>query len=85
MTRASNTEINFIIFILKFVVNCLKFDATHDFSVWLRTDLIQCILIGFEAVLKKNITSMLMLKSKATKVLRTKNPSIFFISLILNK
>ncbi len=36
--RADKTGINFMIFILIFVENCLYFDAIHDFSVWLRTD-----------------------------------------------
>jgi len=32
------TGINFMIFILIFVENCLQFDAIQDFSFWLRTD-----------------------------------------------
>ncbi len=35
--RANLSVINFMIFILIFIENCLKFDAIHDFSVWLRT------------------------------------------------
>ena len=35
--RVYKTGINFRIFILIFVENCLKFDAIHDFSVRLRT------------------------------------------------
>ena len=34
---ASKTGINFEIFILIFVKNCLYCDAINDFSVWLRT------------------------------------------------
>ncbi len=35
--RAEKTGINFMIFILIFVENCLQFDAVHNFSVCLRT------------------------------------------------
>ena len=35
--RANKTCINFIIFILIFVENCLNYDALHYFSEWLRT------------------------------------------------
>ena len=35
--KANKTSINFMIFILIFVENCLLFDAIHNFSVWLRT------------------------------------------------
>ena len=34
---ANITDINFMIFVLIFVENCLKYDAINDFSVWLRT------------------------------------------------
>ncbi len=36
--QAKKTGINFMIFILIFAENCLKFDALHDFSVWLTID-----------------------------------------------
>ena len=32
---AYKTGIDFMIFILIFVENCLLYDAIHDFSVWL--------------------------------------------------
>ena len=35
--QANKTGIDFMIFILIFVENCLQYDAIHDFSVWLRT------------------------------------------------
>ena len=35
---ANKSDINFMIFILISVENCLKYDAIHDFSVRLRTD-----------------------------------------------
>jgi len=43
------TGINIMILILIFIENCLKFDAVHEFSVWLRTgynpeDSNRCIL-----------------------------------------
>ena len=44
--RANKTGINFMIFILLFVENCLSFDAIHKFSVW-------WIVINFEAILEK--------------------------------
>ena len=34
---ANKTGINFRIFMSLFMENCLKFDAIHAFSVWLRT------------------------------------------------
>ena len=34
---SGKTGKNIMIFILIFVVNCLKYDAIHDFSVWFRT------------------------------------------------
>ncbi len=37
MARAKKNGINFMIFILIFVENCLYFEAIHDFSVWLKT------------------------------------------------
>ena len=54
-TRVNKTGINFMIFILILVENCLQYDAIHDFSVWLELVRIQRILIGFEAILKKVI------------------------------
>ena len=34
---SDKTGINFMIFILIFLENCLHYGAKHDFSVWLRT------------------------------------------------
>ncbi len=36
--QANKTGINFMIFILLHIENCLQYNALHDFSVWLRTD-----------------------------------------------
>ena len=35
--RSNKTGIRFMIFILIFVENCLKYVVMHDFSVWLKT------------------------------------------------
>ena len=45
---ANKTGNDFMIFILIFEENCLYYDVIHDFSVWLRTCLIQRILIVIE-------------------------------------
>ena len=37
-TLLNKTGVNFIIFILIFMENCLYYDSIHDFSVLLRTD-----------------------------------------------
>ena len=45
---ANKTVVNFMIFILVFVENCLYYDVINDFSVWLRSGSNHGILIlGF--------------------------------------
>ena len=42
-----------MLLILLLVENCLgKYDALHNFSGWLRTGLIQLIIIGIEVILE---------------------------------
>ena len=47
--RDNKAGIGFIIFILIFVENCLKYDAIHDFSVWLRTGSNSADINGFRS------------------------------------
>ena len=35
--RAMKTSINFLFIIVIFIENCMKYEALHDFSVWLET------------------------------------------------
>ena len=54
--QAYKTGINNIILILIFVENCLLYDAINNFQYGLEQVLIQRILIGFEATLKRKLS-----------------------------
>ena len=47
LTQRQKKPVDFMVFNLILVENCLLYDAKHDFSVWLKT--------GFEAILKKKV------------------------------
>ena len=63
MAKTKNTDINFMIFILIFVKNCLQYNVIHDFSVWPRTGSNLADNNRFQATLEKKYVCLKIKKN----------------------